>query len=116
MSSSQSRRDRRAQQRAREARVRASGIDPTELFAWANGELDRVTPPGWGRKKVVPAWAGIGGKCRACGGGERWTVIMLTRMNAEERVVLYTFAFVCDGCLGDADRTRELGDRAFALQ
>jgi hypothetical protein len=105
-----------AEMRVRKARLRAAGVRPSELFAGVSAAVRQATPAGWGAKKVVPTWAGQSGRCRSCGESDSKIVAMLTRQLPDEKVLLFTFAMVCHGCINDPDKMRELGDRAFAVQ
>lgn len=94
--------------------MRSSGVHPDAVLAEAEAELRRVTPPGWHRRKVIPPWAGQVGGCRSCDGKTSPAVVMLTLMQPEKKVVLFTFAAMCGDCVEQPEKVRELGDRAFA--
>ena len=87
------------------------------MYAWAQSELARSIPPGWGAEKVIPPWTQQAGVCRACGAGQApWKITMLTKMRPDRKVVLYTFAIFCSECVKDPAKTTEVGNRAFELQ
>ena len=101
---------------ARNARRTAERDGSFAFRQWVAAELARIAPPGWGTRKVDP-WKTDPDACRVCSTPiDTFSVAMLTRMLPGEKIVLYTFAAVCSGCVASHDKLSALGKRVLATE
>lgn len=84
-----------------------------QIIQAAADELREMVPADWQRRNVVPPWADQDAGCRSCGGSAATVIALLAHKLHEERVLLFTFAMVCQGCFNNEMAMTALSDRAF---